>query len=93
MTLPLLVLPLKSCYFDDIAADIKPEEFRLDTEYWRKRLIGKEFSGILLTKGYPKADDQSRRMLRPWRGYVMRTIQHPHFGPDPVRVFAIDVRK
>jgi hypothetical protein len=28
-------------------------------------------------------------MELPWRGYVNTTLQHPHFGPKPVDVFAI----
>lgn len=28
----------------------------------------------------------------PSRGYTIKTISHPHFGPAPVTVYAIDVR-
>lgn len=89
--LPDLILPLKGEYFDDIAAGRKPDEFRLANDYWRKRLVGREYARIVLTRGYPKRDDHSRRLIRPWRGYVMRTITHPHFGVAPVEVFAINV--
>lgn len=47
----------------------------------------------MLTLGYPKRDDTERRPIRPWRGYRVTTITHPHFGPEPVQVFAIDVRE
>ena len=87
-----LVLPLKGEYFDAIAADTKPEEFRIVNDYWRKRLVGRSYDRIVLTRGYPKRDDHTRRLIRPWRGYVFRTITHPHFGDTPVEVFAIDVR-
>lgn len=94
-----LILPLKAEYFDAIRDGTKPEEFRLANDYWRKRLIiggskgvlARSFDGIILTKGYPRADDLSRRMERPWRGWSLKMITHPHFGPDPVKVFAIDV--
>lgn len=89
--LPPLILPLKREYFDQIKRGEKPEEYRLDTPYWRKRLEHRHYGRIILTLGYPKADDHERRIIKPWRGYVMRTIQHPHFGPEPVRVFAINV--
>ncbi|VVD29212.1 hypothetical protein [Paraburkholderia dioscoreae] len=89
--LPDLALPLKAEYFDDIVAGRKPEEFRLATDYWRKRLVGREYGRIVLMRGYPKRDDHERRLIRPWRGLVMRTITHPHFGPEPVEVFAIAV--
>lgn len=87
-----LVLPLKACYFGDIKAGTKPEEFRLYTPYWRRRLEGRTFDRIVLTLGYPKRDDTERRLIRPWRGYRVTTITHPHFGQGPVQVFAIDVR-
>lgn len=29
--------------------------------------------------------------MRPWRGYEEQTIQHEHFGIEPVNVFAIHV--
>jgi len=91
-SLPDLVLPLKAVYFDQIAASEKGEEYRLITPYWRTRLQGKTFRRIVLTKGYPKADDHSRRLVREWRGYRETVIQHPHFnGGAPADVFAIDV--
>lgn len=89
----LLHLPLKAIYFDQIAAGTKPEEYRLCTPYWRRRLEGKVFAGIMLTKGYPPASAVGRRLVRPWRGYRVITLQHEHFGPDPVEVFAIRVNE
>lgn len=86
-----LVLPLKACYFNEIKAGTKPEEFRLVTPFWRRRLEGRTFDRIVLTLGYPKRDDTERRLIRPWRGYRVTTITHPHFGPEPVQVFAINV--
>lgn len=88
-----LVLPLKAEYFNAIKDGSKTEEFRLVTPYWRNRLIGKTFDGIVLTLGYPKRDDYTRRLYRPWRGYRVTVITHPHFGPDPVCVFAIHVQE
>lgn len=86
-----LHLSLKGEYFDQIKAGTKPEEFRLCNAYWSKRLIGRSYTQIELAKGYPKAGDTERRILRKWSGYTIKTMQHPHFGPDPVTVFAIDV--
>lgn len=86
-----LVLPLKRDFFDQIKAGTKLEEFRLRTPYWQKRLVGKHFDRIVLTLGYPKADDANRRLILPWQGYRECTIQHPFFGAQPVEVFAIDV--
>jgi hypothetical protein len=91
MTVADLILPIKACYFDAIKAGTKPEEFRLRNNYWRKRLEGRSFDRIVLTKGYPKASDAERRIVRPWRGFRVITLTHEHFGPYPVEVFAIDV--
>ncbi len=90
-TVSVLHLPLKGCYFDAIKAGAKPEEYRLTTPYWRRRLEGRTYAGILLTKGYPARDDQERRLSLPWRGCTVKTIQNEFFGPAPVEVFAIDV--
>jgi hypothetical protein len=45
----------------------------------------------VLLKGYPKAGDASRTLARPWRGYEVKAIEHPHFGDAPATVFAIRV--
>lgn len=86
-----LVLPLKAEYFNAIKAGTKPEEFRLRNAYWRRRLEGREFDGIVLTLGYPKRGDAERRLVLPWRGLRVTTIQHPLFGTEPVEVYAINV--
>lgn len=86
-----LQLALNGEYFDQIKAGVKLEEFRLYTKYWEKRLVGRVYSGVVLTRGYPPRSDQSRRLELPWRGYVVKEITHPHFGDHPVTVFAIKV--
>lgn len=91
-----LVLPLKGEYFDAIRDGTKPEEYRLANAYWTCRLHDgdgkpRTFDRIILTKGYPKRDDSSRRLIRPWKGFVRKALTHPHFGAAPVEVFAIDV--
>ncbi|WP_186139374.1 ASCH domain-containing protein [Burkholderia gladioli] len=88
-----LILPLKAEYFHAIRDGSKVEEFRLCTPYWRKRLVGRAYRNVVLTLGYPRADDADRRLVRPWRGYEIKTITHPHFGPEPVTVFAIGVAR
>lgn len=87
----ILTLPLKGLYFDQIKAGTKTEEFRLCTPYWRKRLEGRTYDSVTITRGYPARCDAKRRMTFPWRGYVEKTIQHEFFGSEPVRVFAIRV--
>ena len=93
MTDRVLTLPLKGEYFDAIAAGTKPEEFRLANDFWATRIAGREFDRIVLTRGYPKGGgiEGKTRLTRRWRGYQVRWITHPHFGPDAVQVFAINV--
>lgn len=87
-----LTIALKREYFDAIKRGEKLEEYRLVTDYWRRRLEHRHYDCIILTLGYPKSDDHECRITRPWRGYTIKTIKHPHFGPEPVQVYAIDVR-
>lgn len=89
----ILTIPVNGIYFDQIAAGTKPEEYRLATPYWEKRLFGRDYDTVVLTRGYPKAGgvEGVTRLTRKWQGYVRRSITHPHFGPEPVEVFAIDV--
>ena len=89
----VLHLSVKSIYFHQIKEGAKPWEYRLVTPYWRKRLEHRQYDEIRLTLGYPKAGDPERTLVLPWRGYQLLEITHPHFGPSPVQVFAIDVQQ
>jgi hypothetical protein len=86
-----LVLPLKRQYFEQIKRGEKLEEYRLCSTYWQKRLEGREYDRVILTLGYPAKDDSERFLVRPWRGFIRRLITHPHFGSEPVEVYAINV--
>ncbi|WP_395326964.1 ASCH domain-containing protein [Novosphingobium sp. BL-8H] len=88
-----LIIPVKGIYFDQIKAGTKSHEFRLQTPHWAKRLERRTYRHVVMTRGYPKGGgvEGVTRLTRVWRGYEPRTIQHEHFGPDPVDVFAIDV--
>jgi len=88
-----LVLPLKGEYFDAIKAGTKTEENRLCTPYWKKRIEGRRYEHVILTRGYPKRDDHARRLVLPWKGWTMKVITHPHFGPNRVSVYAINVAR
>jgi hypothetical protein len=86
-----LTLPLKREYFEAIRDGRKKEEYRKLTPYWTRRLKGKSFGRVVLTLGYPKKDDESRRLVRPWRGYDVRKIKHDLFGDDAVWCYVIKV--
>lgn len=90
---PDLILPVKGIYFDQIRDGTKTHEYRLTTPFWRKRISGRRYSRVILTRGYPKGGgvEGITRLTREWRGSGVQTLTHPHFGPEPVEVFAIDV--
>ena len=87
-----LILNLKAEYFQAIKDGSKSEEYRLRTDYWRRRLEDRVFSHIELRLGYPKRGTKGRILLRQWRGLRVTAITHPHFGPNPVEVYAIKVQ-
>jgi hypothetical protein len=93
-----LTLNLKAEYFEAIRLGEKTEEYRLYNKFWRTRIEGafrdqREFQWIKICLGYPKADDHEKILMRPWRGYKVKWITHPLFGPKPVAVFAIRVNR
>jgi hypothetical protein len=87
----ILTLPVKTLYFDQIKSGEKKEEYRLYNKYWCRRLLGKSFDRIVITKGYPKSSDTERRISRGWNGLSIKFITHEHFGGSQVKVFAIKV--
>ena len=45
-------------------------DFRPTNEYWTKRLDNRDYDTITFTLGYPKASDESRHYVVPWRGVI-----------------------
>lgn len=86
-----LQLAVNGVYFDAMKRGEKPEEYRLLNAYWGRRLIGRNYENLIITKGYPRKDDADRRIVAPYDGYEIKVITHEHFGPEPVEVFAIRV--
>lgn len=87
----VLTINLIGRYFHQIKDGVKAYEYRLRNPFWTKRLVGRQYDLIRICWGYPKKGDFDREMIIPWRGYELQTIQHEHFGDDPVEVFAIIV--
>jgi len=83
-----LTLAVRKEYFDQIKSGKKKWEYRMRTEYWEKRIVGKYFTHIEITLGYPKSGDKDRRLLFPWRKYFVIKKIHTEFGDYPVKVFA-----
>ena len=86
-----LQLAVNGEYFDAMKSGDKKEEYRLVNPYWEKRLIDRDYDRLVITRGYPKRDDISKRIDIPYYGFEIKTIIHNHFGNDPVKVFAIKV--
>ncbi|RLM02418.1 RNA-binding protein [Gibbsiella quercinecans] len=87
----ILQLAVTGEYFDAMKSGEKTFEFRLQTSYWRKRLEDREYDTLVITRGYPRKDDASRRLVMSYRGYEKQVITHKHFGTHPVSVFAIRI--
>lgn len=87
-----LQLAVNGEYFDAMKRGEKTEEYRLLNDYWRKRLVNREYDRLIITKGYPRTDDKERRLDLPYCGYSLKSIIHKHFGHDPVNVFSIKVK-
>lgn len=86
-----LQLAVNGEYFDAMKRGEKTEEYRLVNPYWGRRLFGRDYDRLIITRGYPRKDDESRRLVMPYDGYEIKTITHKHFGPDPVKVYAIKI--
>jgi len=90
----ILHLNLDSIYFDQIKSGQKKYEYRLQTDYWKKRLFAKDgsvktFDSILIKRGYPQKEDVMRIIERPWKGFESINLIHEKFGSNPVNVFAV----
>ncbi|MFP2422207.1 ASCH domain-containing protein [Pseudescherichia vulneris] len=86
-----LQLAVNGEYFDAMKCGEKTEEYRLVNPYWCRRIRGRKYDRLIITRGYPRKDDASRRIDIPYDGYEIKVITHPHFGAEPVKVFAIKV--
>lgn len=86
-----LQLAVNGEYFDQMRSGEKTEEYRLVNSYWCRRILARKYDRLIITRGYPKRDDMSKRIDIPYEGYEIKMITHPHFGLEPVKVFAIKV--
>jgi hypothetical protein len=84
---------VKQIYFEQILLGEKKYEYRLRTPYWKKLLEGRTYDQVLIQLGYPPRGDTTSTLTFPWKGYELQTITHPHFGTNPVEVYAILLEK
>lgn len=82
-----LYIIIKKKYFDEIAAGTKKVEYRTISDYWTTRLVGRSYAKVIFINGYKK---NAKRIRRIFVDVETVTVQHEHFGPDPVTVYAIN---
>lgn len=82
-----LHLHVKTIYFNAIKSGEKTHEYRLANAYWDKRLWYRVYDSMVIYNAYrPGAEN---RIEMPWKGCHRQSVTHPHFGPNPVDVWAI----
>lgn len=84
-----LCLPLKRKWFEQIRDGVKPHEFRLRNDYWKKRLEGIHYDRVVFMLGYPAREDSSRRIEGPYLGYEIWHVASEEWDNDLREVFAI----
>ena len=87
----ILRLNLKRKSWEQIRDGNKTVELRRATDYWRERLVGREYDEIHLCLRSPKRGDETHILRRKWRLVAKEVVLHEEFGPEPVEVFCIDV--
>lgn len=85
----ILHVTIKRVYFDLIKAGKKKYEYRLKTNYWKRR-FKKQYTTICFRAGYA-AD--SPTLFVEFKGIKTRRIKHEFFGRRPVNVFEIALGK
>ena len=90
----ILHIPLKFKWFDEIKSGKKDFEYRLFKPHWIKRLVGKDYDAICLTRGFPKKYDEAAHLWKKYNGYkIIPDFEHEEFGKGKNKVFEIDVRE
>ena len=71
----ILTLRLKSKWWTRIKLGDKTEELRLATDYWRKRLVDREYDEIHIWLGYAKKTDLGRLIPRSFAANVLLPLE------------------
>ena len=83
----ILHLHLKFKHFDDIAAGLKPFEYRLVSK-WNKKIEGKDYDEVWFYRGFQKAQDGTLIKAKYHKPQIV-TITHPEWNNEPQEVYAI----
>ena len=44
---------------------------------------------IIIYEGYPSKTDTDKILIFPWSGYILTSVLHKEFGPEPIFAYAI----
>lgn len=89
----ILHLNVDAKYWNQVKSGEKIDEFRLVNDFWKKRLLNKDFDLIHYKLGYPSSSDYDKILIFEFDGIKEITITHEKFGKNPVNVFAISLRR
>jgi len=87
----ILILNLKAEYFNEIKEGKKPYEYRLYNEYWKKRLVNREYDEVHFKLGYPRNDESHKIIKKEYLGWELRGIRHNHFNNTGATDRQVDV--
>lgn len=74
--LRVLHLNLKEKWWNDINEGKKDFEYREQNQYWKTRLVGKQFDYVFIKLGYPAKDELEKIIVFRWNGYLQMRINH-----------------
>ncbi|HCJ8466369.1 TPA: hypothetical protein NV714_000042 [Escherichia coli] len=86
-----IIFNLKKEYFEDIKKGIKREEYRETKDFWKKRLLNKEYRYVIIKLGYPSKEETNtdKVLIFKWEGFELKKITHKQFNNKEIEVFAI----
>lgn len=94
-----LLLSVTTGVFDEIHIGAKVQEYRQYNNFWKRRLIGKNFTHVAVVCGQNRAGKVQRTMVFEWCGYEVKTVrqgrgngaQGGEGGCKAVEVFAVNL--
>lgn len=81
-----LFLIVKKQYFEEIKSGIKTKEYKLATDYFSKKLIGRNYRTVTFQNVYSA---NSEKLVLEYKGVDLEYFQCEFFGQNKVLVFSI----
>jgi hypothetical protein len=89
--MPDLTLVVKAEFFEAIRKGQKLEDYRVASEYWRKRIEKEGIERVKIRLGFPKEEHPWNTMTFKFNGFERKRIKTKTYGDS--EVYAIDLRK